>query len=361
MAVHPPLILGINTGFRQIPPTDTIPASALPSRVTISVSITADQDDYSPTDWATADVVRLDFDTGGRAITGFAAWTSGRTKTLINISGNYGYIPAEHPDSTAANRVVGPSDHIIAPYSTVVVEYDSTTSRVRVLSNTFNPASLGAGLVRGIYYQKAGGSTTAADWGDFAFAASGGSLGTVIATSTTPGGWSLSTGATTTGAVSAYFSKSLVNVGFWGSSHIVASFFVRVVTLSDGTNTFSVSAGLIPTPSSVVLDVNNSCHFKYSHGLNSGKWLAVNRNTSGTETTADTGVTVATTAPVLLTVCVDKALSEARYYINGVFVARITGSMPSAVAIGPRVSIIKSAGTTARTLALSNFMYSGVY
>lgn len=341
---------------------DTFPASSLPARVTISPpQITADQDNYAPTGWDTADVVRLDFDTNGRAITGFVAWTNGRAKTLLNISGNYGYIPCEHPDSTAANRVVGSCDHIIAPYHALVIEYDDTTDRVRVVSNTFNPASLGIGLVRGIYYHQSGASVTAADWGDFAFAASSGSLTTVNASSTTPGGWSLSTGTTTTGGISVYFAKNLVNVGFWGSSHIIASFLVRVPTLSDGANTFSVSVGMIPTPTSTTIDVNNACHFKYSHGLNSGKWLAVNRNTSGTETTVDTGVTVSTTVPDLLTVCVDKALSEARYYINGVLVATITGSMPSAVAIGPRALILKSAGTTARTLALSTFMYSGVY
>lgn len=351
-----------STGLEQFTSTDTIPATALPARVTISPSqVTADQDNYAPTGWDTADVVRLDFDTNGRAITGFAAWTNGRAKILVNISGNYGYVPAEHPDSTAANRAIGTVDHIIAPYGAVVIEYDDTTDRVRVVSNTFNPALLGIGNLRGVYYQQAGGSTTAADWGDFAFAVSGGSLGTTIATSTTTGGWSLSTGTGTTGAISVYFSKNLVSPAFSGTSHLIASFYLRIPTLSDGTQTFSVSVGIIPTPSSVALDVNNSCHFKYSHGLNGGKWLAVNRNNAGTETTADTGITVATGTANLLTVCIDKALSEARYYIDGVLVATISGSMPSGAAVGPRAAIIKSAGTTARTIVLSNFMFSAVY
>lgn len=362
MAERKPLVIGASGLATEIDAGDTFPASSLPARVTISPpQITADQDNYAPTGWDTADVVRLDFDTNGRAITGFVAWTNGRAKTLLNISGNYGYIPCEHPDSTAANRVVGSCDHIIAPYSAVVIECDATTSRIRIISNPFNHALLGIGNLRGIYYQQAGASTTAADWGDFAFNASGGSLGTTIATSTTTGGWSLSTGTGTTGAISVYFSKGLVSPAFSGTSHLIASFYLRIPTLSDGAQTFSVSVGIVPTPSSVVLDVNNSCHFKYSHGLNSGKWLAVNRNNAGTETTVDTGVTVATGTANLLTVCIDKALSESRYYIDGLLVATITGSMPSGAAVGPRAAIIKSAGTTARTIILSNFMFSAVY
>ena len=63
-----------SAGIQEFSATDTVPASVMPSPAVISPSqITSDQDNYSPTGWADADVVRLDFDTGGRAITGFAA------------------------------------------------------------------------------------------------------------------------------------------------------------------------------------------------------------------------------------------------------------------------------------------------
>jgi hypothetical protein len=344
--------------------SDTIPAANLPARVVISPSqITADQDNYSPTDWATADTVRLDFDANGRAITGLAAWTNGGVKTLVNISDNYGYLPCEHPDSTAANRIAGVCDHILPPKSAVQIVYDDTTDRVRVVSNPFNPAFLGGGNLRGMYYQVSAASQTAADWGDFAFniSGTGATLTTVSGSATIPAGWSSSTGTTAAGAVSVYFAKNLANFAFFGASHIVASFFVRVPTLSDGAQTFSVSCGLVNGPSSVALDVNNSVVFKYSHGLNSGKWLAVSRDNAGAETTADTGVTVATTAADLLTISIDKARSEARYYINGVMVARITGNMPNSVMAGCRATIVKTLGTTARTLAISNLSAFTVY
>ena len=48
--------------FEQFGATDTIPAGNLPAKSVISpAQITADQDDYAPTGWADADVVRLDF------------------------------------------------------------------------------------------------------------------------------------------------------------------------------------------------------------------------------------------------------------------------------------------------------------
>jgi len=344
--------------------SDTIPATSVPGRVTISPSqITGDQDNYSPTGWADADVVRLDFDTGGRAITGFAAWTNGRTKTLLNISANYGYLPGEHPDSSAANRTIGTSDQILQPYSAIVIEYDSSSSRIRVLSNNFNPAFLGYGNLRGNFYRQSAASLTAGDWGDIAFATTGtgAALGTGVATATQPGGWQLSTGTTAAGAVTLYFAKNILNPAFFGSSHIVASFMLRMPTLSDGSQTYTTSVGLIPTPTSVVLNVNNSVVVKYSHGLNSGKFLAVCRDNAGAESTADTGITVAADTAYNITICFDKARSEARFYIDGVFVARITGNIPSAVAVGQRAFIIKSVGTTARTAIVSTTSYLTVY
>ena len=363
MAEERPLKAGA-TGLEQFGATDTIPASALPARVTISPSqITSDQDNYSPTDWATADVVRLDFDSSGRAITGFSAWTNGRSKVLLNISGNYGYIPCEHPDSTAANRVIGTADHIIQPYSAIVIEYDDTNDRIRVISNAFNPSLLGFGNLRGHYYYASAASATAGDWGDFAFATSGtgAALGAAAATATQAGGWQLSSGTTTTGACTIYFSKNLLNPATFGSAHLIVSFYFRIPTLSDGTQTFTTSIGLVPSPSSVVLDVNNSVVVKYSSGLNSGKFLAVSRDNAGAETTADTGITPSADTGYVITVCIDKVMSEARYYIDGVFVARITANLPNAVATGQRAVIVKSAGTTSRTLVVASLMFNSIF
>jgi|JI7StandDraft_1071085.scaffolds.fasta_scaffold19426_3 hypothetical protein len=352
------------TGLAEFGTTDTFPATSLPARLTISPSqITGDQDNYNPTGFSTAEIVRLDFDTGGRAITGFTAWTSGRPKTIVNISGNFGYIPCEHPDSTAANRVIGSFDHMIAPYGTLIIEYDSTSSRVRVLGNSFNAATPGIGNLRAHFYQLSVGSVTAADWGNFAFAVAGtaAALSTTGATSTLPGSWTIGTGSTSTGAANMYLSKNIVNPTFFGAAHIIASCGVYFPTLSDGTHTYTFSFGLIPTPSSTTLDVNNSVVIKYSHGLNSGKFLGVSRATGGGESTPDLGITVAANTLYVLTVCFDKAISEARFYVDGVMVGRATASMPSGVAVGVRAIIVKSVGATARTAAINTITLSTVY
>ena len=352
------------TGFGEFGATDTFPATSLPARLTISPSqITSDQDNYNPTGFSTADVVRLDFDTGGRAITSFAAWTNGRPKTLFNISSNFGYIPCEHPDGTAANRVIGHCDHIIAPYGAVVIDYDSTSSRVRVLNNTFNPASPGIGNLRGHFYHQSVGSVTAGDWGNIGFTATGtgSALTTAAAGSSLPASWEIQTGTTTTGSTNLYFAKNILNPAFYGASHIIVSCNMYLPVLSDGTDTYTFSFGIVPSPNSATLDVNNNIVIKYSHGLNSGKFLGVSRNNAGTESTVDLGVTVAINTVYSLAVCFDKAISEARFYIDGVMCGRVTGSMPNGVAVGERAFVIKSAGTTERVARLTGLTFSTIY
>ena len=135
---------GTGGAIAEFSSTDTIPAANLPALVISPSQITSDQDNYGPTGWDTASVVRLNFDTGGRGITGFAAWTNEYPKRIVNTSANFGYIACEHPDSTAANRVVGACDYIIPPYGTLILIYDGTSSRVRVVGNSYNPAAPGS-------------------------------------------------------------------------------------------------------------------------------------------------------------------------------------------------------------------------
>lgn len=350
-----------SSDFAQFGSTDTIPAANLPAASVISPSqITSDQDNYSPTGWDAADIVRLDFDTNGRAITGFTSWTNGQRKRLVNISANYGYIPCEHPDSTAGNRVVGICDYIIEPYGTLVLEYDSTGSRVRIVASSFNPAAL-AFSTKGHFYQVCPGATLGSDWGSIAFGISGGNNGTNVPTATLPGAWEINTSTSATGAASLYLPKTINNAIFFGSCHIVSSCWMYFTTLSDGTETYTFSHGLIPTASSTTLNVNNSVTIQYTHGTNSGKFLGVSRDNSGAQSTVDLGTTVATNTPYLLTICYDKARSEARFYVNGAYAGRVTGNMPNAVATGDRTIIVKSAGTTSRSAFAASKTFFAVF
>ena len=117
----------------------TLTGSILGERRTIitPAAIAAQQNDYSPTGWNTAGIVRLDF-TGNQTITGFAAPTVGGTQLKYIVNADPGSdvltIAHESASSTAANRVTGPSGKniLIRPGAALLLMYDATSLRWRV-------------------------------------------------------------------------------------------------------------------------------------------------------------------------------------------------------------------------------------
>jgi len=101
-------------------------------------ALTANQNNYNPTGWSAAVVMRLQTDGTNRTITGLAGGTDGRIAILINIdSANIISLQDESGSSTAANRFYLPTSTTllnIHPDASVVLQYDSTSSRWRVLS-----------------------------------------------------------------------------------------------------------------------------------------------------------------------------------------------------------------------------------
>ena len=53
--------------------------------------ITGDQDNYNPSGYDDATVIRLNFDANGHAITGFAPATDGEEKTYVNTTNLWAY------------------------------------------------------------------------------------------------------------------------------------------------------------------------------------------------------------------------------------------------------------------------------
>lgn len=320
--------------------------------------ITADQDDYSPTGWDDATTVRVSFDSDINAVTSFAAATDGERKVLRNVGGFAGYLPCEHPDGTAANRIAGAGDYIIPAGGSVELEYDGTLSRWAVVNSTFNPAT----NTNGHYYRASVGATITGDWGDFGLA---GNNDISPATSSLPGGWAIHTSSSTSGAGSMYYSDNILNPTYFGAAHISVSTSVYFDNLSTGAQTFTFSSGIVPSPSSTTLAVNNSVGVRYSHGVNSGKWEGFSRDNSGSESTVDLGLTVAASTLYNITVTIDKSRGEARFYVTDntgtVYSGRVTGNMPNAVACGARNVIVKSAGSTLRAAAIPTFTMFTVY
>ena len=354
-------VAGANMKITPSDGSDNVTFDALAGSISPS-QITSDQDDYNPTNWSTNTTARISGDATIRAITSFAALSDGTVRRLVNIGTTAIYIPAEHPDGTAANRVAGSCDQVLAPNGGMIeMYYDGTSSRWRVIHNTFNPANMMETGLTGHYYNVSGGSTVAADWGDLGLATASGGNGQTAPTSALPAGWDINTASSASGVATLYFADGVTNPTEIGSSHIITSCMVYFPTLSDGTQTYTFQFGLIPTPTSTTLNVNNSIGIRYTNGTNSGKWQGFSRDNAGAESTADLGTTVAANTNYVLTVCLDKARSEARFYLNGAYAGRVTANMPNAGDVGGRVGIFKSAGTTSRTASVASYIFYTVY
>lgn len=169
-----------------------------------------------------------------------------------------------------------------------------------------------------------------------------------------PGVASCSTGTTTTGyAEVATDSQAAIVLGS-GEVRVRCAF--RMPTLSDGTDTFTVRAGL--GDSAVAGAPTDGVFVRYTDGINSGKFEVVTRS-NGTETAADSGVTAVAGTWYRFDAIVNADASEVSFYMKdgsgaSVLVATSSTNIPTgtARALGVQASILKSAGTTARTLEL---------
>ncbi len=319
--------------------------------------ITSDQNDYSPTGWAKAQIINISGDNGIRAITSFAATFDGDTKTIFNTGEFALYIPAMHPSGTSGNRVFGYCDYILFGKCAVDIVYDGTRSGWRIKT----PIAWQIPQ-KTSFYSWGYGSTTGGDWGfaDFSNSGTGSSQSSTDASTGIPGHILMSTGTTTTGSSRITLTKSAFHYSIFGDAHLWSDFMVSVPALSDGTETFTVLLTIDDTGNNTSLN-NNSVGFRYTHGTNSGKWQGFSRNNSGSETTVDTGIAVAVSTIYKLRVEINKARTEARFYINGEMTGVVTGNMPNALSIATRMIIIKSAGTTGRTLRAHTMSAGAIY
>lgn len=99
--------------------------------------ITADQNNYNPTNLANATILRLDTDNNW-TITGLQGGADGRIITVVNKGSKFIYLAHESGSSTAANRfwIPGARNQAIYPNQSAILEYDSTDSRWRVIATT---------------------------------------------------------------------------------------------------------------------------------------------------------------------------------------------------------------------------------
>lgn len=120
-------------------------AFALPGDIS-PATIAADQNDYNPAGLAAASTLRLTASSAVN-ITGLAGASDGRLIAIHNIGANAITLKDENAGSTAGNRFALTSDLVLAPDECCVLQYDSTSSRWRVVGAARVPYGTAANTV----------------------------------------------------------------------------------------------------------------------------------------------------------------------------------------------------------------------
>lgn len=112
------------SGALLVSDTTTITSEISPSQ------ITSNTNDYAPTGFSTATVLRLNTD-ASRDLTGIAGGSAGRTIIIFNVGSFDLVLKNQNVLSSAGNRFAIGSDITMASAASVCLWYDSTSSRWR--------------------------------------------------------------------------------------------------------------------------------------------------------------------------------------------------------------------------------------
>lgn len=345
-------------GTAWAPGTDNTGGSS-PSVIT-PTQITSDQNDYAPTGWADATLVRLSGDNGVRAIRGFSAETSGEIKVLANVGSFPLYLAPEHASSTAANRIKYFEEVFLMPGQTCEIYYDGTASRW-VPYDVPNPGYYTPR--KSVFYDQMPTKIPTAVGENFPLFIWGSiQVSNTDPTSTIPFmAWDLNSGTSASGGAGIAYVREQESMAWYGGAHIIAKAIIKSpATLGDATNNYYYFLRIANNPSSGFFTQNNSIGIYYRYSDNSGKWWLRSTNNSGTSTETDSGVTVAVNTEYELTVTVNKALNEATFFIDGTVVGRITTNLPTNVICGPSTQLEKTAGTSARSVYVYRFIGAAI-
>lgn len=134
--------------------------------------ITANQNDYAPTGFASATVLRLSSD-ATRTITGLAGGSGGRIIFIHNVGAQSIVLADEDASSAAGNRFALSAAVTIAADQCCLLQYDSTSSRWRMVAG---PAAAGGGsgdMTKAVYDSNDDGIFAVAQGGTGSATASG--------------------------------------------------------------------------------------------------------------------------------------------------------------------------------------------
>jgi hypothetical protein len=188
------------------------------------------------------------------------------------------------------------------------------------------------------------GSEASANYGLYGWerfqSGAGTSFGHTSSEAGRPGIVTIETGSTSTG----YFNLTwrLNTQILLGGGRMYVEWIIKIPTLSNGTDTFTVQVGLHDNQGAGVVD---GAYFEYSHGVNSGNWQ-VKTTSNATSTTTNTS-TAADTSWHVFAVDINAAASSVTFYIDGSSVGTNTTNIPTGTGreTVPSCMITKSLGS----------------
>lgn len=171
-----------------------------------------------------------------------------------------------------------------------------------------------------------------------------------LATTSNLGVVSLNTGTNAAGRACIFLSNTALT---FGGGPTIFDCYLRLPTLSDGTNTYKVYAGFgdVTAAGNMV----DGVYFSYTNGEQAGNW-ATNTSNNSTRTQGDSGV-AATTNFTRLRFVVNAGGTSARFLVGDTAAGEITTNIPTTTArsTGPLFKIEKTVGTTSRSLDIDYY------
>ncbi|MGG9972477.1 hypothetical protein ACQ33O_11845 [Ferruginibacter sp. SUN002] len=135
-----------------------------------------------------------------------------------------------------------------------------------------------------------------------------------------------------------------------GGKQTVFEVRVRVENLSVAGQSFVTYYGLGDPVITTSGAPANGIYFTYTHGTNSGKWVATTRSSS-TSTDYNTNTTVTANQWYRLKAVINAAGTQVDYYVDGTFLGSVTTHIPTAP-MKLFFKIEKTGGTTSRTTSI---------
>lgn len=323
----------------------------------VSDTPSTNQNDYAPSGIGTATHLMLNVGASIK-ITGISAPAFPQVLTVINTSTDYLlWLENQNTSSTAANRMILPKGFpaFLMPGDSITLRYDTTASRWRVEQWANQGAAMGLTEFSDYQHITPPATGAPAGWMNIVYSGTGsGASGTGYLVNSTEkpfGQVILTTGTTAAGrSCLGTYAHSVWGVG---PALLVARLAIQVAT--DGTQTFTARAGL--ADGLVTGTPSNGATWEYRWNGTGAEWSQT-AYSGGTPTRSTTGSPSPDANYICLVVFANADGSRVDFIYSTDSVAyskasSVSTGLPTAgTAFGMEgVSVVKSAGTTARLVA----------